>query len=802
MDVGGGVGALGAVAGSSSRALVQLCGEVLLQEPPTRQPGIVRAGAAVGLELLDLLLNPDHVVRATEQLTLRNTLILGRRVHLDIALDRLSRRNEEKATQLSALISGRMVSNDDRVATDERLWLPLDSVPRPLSVPVMVSDSRGRALTRPPQREVRLALEAALHHILRESLQAHPDFGVDDTAVHVIMNDDVRACWLLQSALVAVCETGPGTHRSAERQRAVARRLPGIDIAGLHAGGREPQGDPRALRAALDQLVQQEKDDHRTVALAVLHDALAADEPFLGLVDLVHRHDFVVASLDRSVRDQSVEYDLPDSEAQRAPLVERSFGRARRMMDPREHNYTVHMLVPLPENLPQYNLCVRAPAEADGQPDGEVSLIAAIHYDGHPGQGAIDAISACADELARTVETTAETAAGTTDEAEDDGAADAATGDPGEAGGPGGPGGEPDPRVRKVQFIAASATAALDRLERIVDLQDQATDELAVRWARASTWTVRQSVSELNDAIATARWRLRVARHVLDSAVPATVHRQAQEAACALRSVVDSVEHRLLALQLVSSEVPGQEVGRIRINQARLASRFAPHPRLVEVWATVSDEAQPYFATAVVQPLGLAALVYIVGSLLLDTARWPVYLSQPLTTAILSGGPDAIVAVLLLIPAFAMATTGLPERRSVAGVLRQPARLFVFGAVVMLCLTAIMVSTQVGTQVGDPHDQALHPHLMLWTFRASLFFFLGWTVWAALALALRRRFVWRPKGLRSLFGTEMFDRYGRPMPDSRLTRLRRLFAYARKTPDAEFDLSLPSQSFPAHRREL
>jgi hypothetical protein len=771
---------------------VQLCGEVLLQEPPTRQPGIVRAGAAVGLELLDLLLNPDHVVRATEQLTLRNTLLLGRRVHLDIALDRLSRRNEEQATQLSALISGRMVSNDDRAATDERLWLPLDSVPRPLSVPVMVSDSRGRALTRPPQREVRLALEAALHHILRESLQAHPDFGVDDTAVHLIMNDDVRARWLLQSALVAVCETGPDTHRSAERQRAVTRRLPDVDIADLHAGGREHHVDPRRLRAALDQLVQQEKDGHRTVALAVLHDALAADGPFLGLVDLVHRHDFVVASLDRNVRDQSVEYDLPDSEAQRAPLVERGFGRARRMIDPREHNYTVHMLVPLPENLPQYNLCVRAPAETDGQPDGEVSLIAAIHYDGHPGQGAIDAISACADELARTVEAAtgpAGAASGEADEVDESDEVDEASG-------------EVDPRVRKVQFIAASATAALDRLERIVDLQDQATDELSVRWARASTWTVRQSVSELNDAIATARWRLRVARHVLDSAAPATVDRQAQEAACALRSVVDSVEHRLLALQLASSEVPGQEVGRIRINQARLASRFAPHPRLVEVWATVSDEAQPYFATAVVQPLGLAALVYIVGSLLLDTARWPLYLSEPLTTAILSGGPDAIVAVLLLIPAFAMATTGLPERRSVAGVLRQPARLFVFGSVVMLCLTAIMVSTQVGTQVGDPHDQALHPHLMLWTFRASLFFFLGWTAWAALALALRRRFVWRPKGLRSLFGTEMFDRYGRPMPDSRLNRLRRLFAYARKTPDAEFDLSLPSQSFPAHRREL
>jgi hypothetical protein len=773
MDVG-----IGAAATGASRALFQLCGEVLLEPPPLRQPGIVRPGAAVGIELLDLLLNPDHVVRTTELLTLRNTLTMGRRVLLDISLDRLSRRDEERATQLSALISGRPQGLDERAPADDRLWLPLDTVPRPLSVPVLVSDGLGKPLTRPPQREVRLALEAALYQILRESLRAHPDFDAEESPVNTIMRQDDRARWLLQQALVAVCEVGPDTPRSSARDNAVDKCLPHLDVAGL---------DATARFVALDQLAHDVDDEHRRIALKVLRDALSANDAFLRLVDLVHRNDVVVASLDRKVRDQSVQYDLPDSEALRESVIQDRVERNRRMLDPREHNYTVQILVPLPENVPQYNLCVGASTGPDTEEGSEVSLIAAIRYDDHPGRGAIDAISACADELDRMFE-----------------------GDP-EPTGRGGSGAEdgtlldPDPQVRKVRFISSRAKAALDRLERIVDLQDQAAHELSARWRRASTWTVQQSVSQLNGVTGTARRRIRTARGELESAPPTRVREQAGRAADALRGTAASMDHRLLGLQLASSEVPGQEVARLRINQARLASRFAPTPRYVEVWATVSDEAQPYFYNAVVQPLGLAVLVYLVGSLLFDTGRWPVHLTHGLSTAVLAGGPDAIVAVLLLIPAFALTRTGLPQRRSVAGVLRRPARLFVFGSVAMLCLTAIMVATQVGTQASDDHadaEDALHPHLLLWTFRVALFFFLAWTVWATVALLLRRRFVWRPKGLKSIFGAETFDREtGRLVPDGGLTRLRRFFAYDGKAPDAVFDLTLPSQSFPSHRRD-
>jgi len=118
--------------------------------------------------------------------------------------------------------------------------------------------------------------------------------------------------------------------------------------------------------------------------------------------------------------------------------------------------------------------------------------------------------------------------------------------------------------------------------------------------------------------------------------------------------------------------------------------------------------------------------------------------------------------------------------------------------VVTLCLSAIMVATQVATEPGTPQDEAadsLHPDLMLWTFRGTLAFFLGWTLWATVAWRLRHRYVQRPKGLRALFGSEAGG------GDGRLRRWLRLLGYGRKAPDAELDLRLPSQSFPSRRRD-
>jgi hypothetical protein len=255
------------------------------------------------------------------------------------------------------------------------------------------------------------------------------------------------------------------------------------------------------------------------------------------------------------------------------------------------------------------------------------------------------------------------------------------------------------------------------------------------------------------------------------------------------------VDHPLLGMQLISSELPGEEVARIRIGRSMLASRERPQPRFLEVWATVSDEARPYAPSALGPPLILALMMYVVGALLFDALTWPVRTTDTLDRAVAAGTADAVVAVLLLVPAFALTQFRLPGRWSVPGRLRMPARVFVLGAVAALGAAATVVATQVGRTNG-------HPHLVVWTFRVALVGFLLWAAWERVASSLHVHYAWRPKGLKPVFGGDDLEPgTTRPGPGrgprSWSSRLRRGVAYDSKAPDAEFDLTLPTRSFPS-----
>ncbi len=229
---------------------------------------------------------------------------------------------------------------------------------------------------------------------------------------------------------------------------------------------------------------------------------------------------------------------------------------------------------------------------------------------------------------------------------------------------------------------------------------------------------------------------------------------------------------------------------------------------MLEVWATISDEAVPYGYNALGPSLAVAALIYLTGRLLFDTWLWvwpPHSLRLPAVT-LDTGASDAIVAVLLLVPAFAVTQFGVPDRWSVAGRLRRPARLFVMWEIATLGVTAMVVATQVGS--GDPASADGHPYLVLWVFRAALAVFVAWSAAASLAWGLRRRYAWRPKGLKLHFGAETFARppargRGRRWwwPGRRpgwLVRALERIRYDNKAPDAEFDLTLATRAFPSH----
>ncbi len=776
-----------------SRVLYQWCGAMLGREPPIRQPAILRPGAAIGLELLDLLLDPQHVVRVTDEVMLLSTVVLGRRFQVDVSLDRLSRQKEEGATELWGLISGApsppgSVGPGGAVGglapagpVERQLWLPLVTVPRPVEVPVAVYASDGSPLARPPQHEVRLALEAALYHILRESLRSHPTFDEPGSPVNALMRHDDPARWLLQAALVEMCEAAPNSLRSLEREAAVRDRLAagGVDLGGLDRGA--------DLAPHLPVLVDREPPGHRRLALEVLCEALAGDDAFLELVDLVYSNYVVMAGVDPRVRDHSLHFSFANIEALEESVNKSRLLRNRRTLDPREHNYTVHFAVPLPGNVRAYRLHVSAPGDRSDAGQNEVNLVAGLRFGDHPGRSAIDAVRTCAAELAEMSRR---------------------DGDDGD--------GDPDPRDGEVhgrivryalRFVAGRALAALAELEAVVEVQARAAVEMEDRWRSAPAWTITRAVARLGAVIWEARNRLDEARKCLEGLLvedpddpdgvdepddPASVgasEMRAADLSRALVAVADAMEDPLLGFQVVSADLPGQEVARIGVNQPKVASRAAPRPQLLDVWATVSDEAQPYGVSSLLPPIGLTVFVYLVGALLFDAVFWPWHIRGTLDESVLGGTADAIVAVLLLVPGFAVTQMRLPARRSVSGLLRRPGRVFVIAAVVMLSLSAIVVAVQVGrtpAQAGSAGSDSSHPYLVLWTFRGAMYVFLVWSAWALVAWGLRGRNVWRPKGLPVLFGPEPFER------DRWWARVA---SFERKDPDATFDLASPGRPF-------
>ena len=732
-----------------NQVLHELFGEVIQNRPWTRQPPIARAGVVAGLELFDLLLHPDHVVRATEELTFVDSLVLRRACRVDIDLDRISTQRERGASQLSALLWERPPSGD-RHRTRGRLWTSLLYIPRPVATPVDVHEVGGDIQPRPPQREIRAVLEAALYHLLRESLRGQIEFKDPTSPVSQLLRRDDLARWTLQAAILAVCESGIGSPHSDQRRHDV-----------LAATGRDHLAD--VSHDDLARLVHDERDPHVQLALRVLHEEVAAMPAFLDLVETVYRSYFVVAGLDPSHRDQSLRFDLPDAHALPTSEV-RSFGRrTRRMLDVREHNFTARIHLPVPAGIGQYRLHISGSLDAAAKPETAISVMAAATFDPPPAKRALDILTYCQALLDREL-------AAWRDSAE---------------------GGTAPIRVHTIRFAVAHARAALRTIERITAQQLSGADDLQARWAqvdtRASVWQLdrfRARIERLNEVTTVA------AHHVggLAESPTAVADGGAVDAAAAalarVVAVMDDVDDRDLDLHLASEDLPGRDAGRIRVNRPFLAGAPESEVTAVDVWATLSDEARHYAAGVLVPPLGLLAMVWIFGAFLLRSATWPFTypIGAGFADQVLGRQADALVAVLLLIPGISLAQIDQPTATSVRGSLRRIARWEVYTAVIVLSISAIVVATSTGVESGTRSDL----RLVVWTLRGAASVFVVWLVWSLAAWRLRGRYVWRPKGVSRLLGR------GRRGP-----RLVRYLRYDHKGVDAEFDLADPGRALPA-----
>jgi hypothetical protein len=700
----------GSIAGERmvNRVLCELFGEIVLSDPCHRQPRIVRPGVAAGLELLDLILNPDHVVRTTEDLSFAGALALRRQFRVDVMLDRVSSQREAGASQLAALLSERTAMDAGRAA---RLWTPLLHIPRPVVVPIDLYDSDGLLLPRPPQNEIRTLLEAAVYHLLRESLYADPDFEREDSQLGLLLRTADVARWTLQAAVLAVCESSTARPRSQRRVDAVLAAAGGTDVAQLD--------DER-----LAKVVEDVQDPDKRLALAVLHGKVAWLPALLELVELIQGNYFIIAGLDPAHRDHSVRFALPDVEASPASPDRRLVHRIQQMLDPRDHNFTARIRLRVPTGVGQYRVQLTSSVDAEGESETSMAVVATLSLRPRPAGQDLAAIRSCRDRLCDDLARL------------------------------------PGHDRTTVNYEATEAWEALQSLRALAAEQRSRASDMRMRWSGVSSrlfgWQARDledSADALLTAVAAAS---ACAEDLARLTSPLSVVREqgegdgdvralAQALVDALDGVTAAAADPLLDVHLSGDDAPGHEVGRIRVNRPVLRAAAHVEAKAMDVWVTMSDEALPYAASMLLPPLGLFAFVWLFGALLFESVFWMTSysLADGVRAGVLDRPADALAAILLLIPGIAVTLVRMPKTSSVRARLRRAARTQVYTAVATLGVCATVVATRAGS---DPTER-LDLLLVLRVLRGAGWVFAAWIAWSVCAWAVRGTFVWMPKGL-------------------------------------------------------
>lgn len=729
--------------------LAQLCGELLLLTPALAQPHL-RGGDGIGLELLDLLFSPDHVLRVDETLTLLDATRLGRRMSIDIALDRLAPQQEHAAAQLGTFIDERAVRDGPYGGVLGTLWLPLLLVPRPLVPIVEIKDAVGRLLPRPRQRDVRAVLVATAYHLFRNAFSKDHVGPEHSVALAEFDRRDHAARWLVQTALIQLSKDGRNSARSVLRTEKLGSR--GVL-------------QPGVVRPDLAKLIDSEDDEHRRNALIAVQEVIAPDDALLGVIDLFYSNYFVVVGLDRKTRHHHVECLLPDVEA-----IDRSSARFwrhhLRAFDPREHNFTVRAHIPVPLNVQQYRLNVDTASAQTAEPLS-VSLLAAVHFMEHPVQPALATTAICAEVL--------EAAAASLEASRSV---------------------EPDRGNKlaayRARYAAAEAHSSLETMGRLAGRRDRAAAELDASRPGMPRIAPVEAIKTLKDVADVAREHVNTAQERTRSVMsggPDTLDtdlvRQTSQAVTAAR---DALQDPLIGVATVGDEVPGGEVARMRLNQRDENDR---QPRAIDAWITASDECRSYAVTHVGPPLLIASLLYLIGAFVLREASWLWALDRSeVADKLTDARPVGIASLLLLVPAFALTHLHVPNQRDVAGVLRRPARMLVAAAIGALYVSAVVLATLLSASSASRTDV----DVVSWTLRFAVGGFLVWFLWSLWAWATRGRRVWHPKGLATLFvdlGTDHRRRLRTRRRRRRLPLLLR-FGYDRKIPDTTFDLTQPA----------
>jgi hypothetical protein len=308
--------------GPPRSALDHLKRRVLIEAIPLSAPRTGRA--ALGLNLLSLALDMEHVDRLTERLGLIDISHMSRTVQVDLSAAPFS------PHQQRALSTG-------TGPHAPRIWLPIARHTSRDLAPVVIRDGHGAVVPRLTQSATTSAMAEGLSRLFRMLLDADPRSQVkagSGSALQQIRHERHEARWLIQSALVIALRS-PST---------------GFD---RHTDSGQP-GAPLT-------------DPVRRLAVTALEEMFAEDfgldrgVPFLQMMHLLLTEHITVVAVPSDGTQTYLEYDAPMLPAERRrgtwPLLRRSGLTIRySTMIPRAVN-SYHVTLELPSEI-QVRRCI------------------------------------------------------------------------------------------------------------------------------------------------------------------------------------------------------------------------------------------------------------------------------------------------------------------------------------------------------------------------------------------------------------------------------------------------------------
>ncbi|MFF5287994.1 hypothetical protein [Paractinoplanes globisporus] len=512
------------------------------------------------------------------------------------------------------------------------LWVPVSRYSRRDLAPVAIRDSSGEVVPRLTHRDANRVTAAAFVALLSMLINAHEDVAAPASPIHQLRHTHQRSRWLIEAAITELIMVGSP----------VGQRLHSpLDHAALAPRGEGRPGDSRSVRAlalaGLDTLFPAEGGDHMMV-------------PFARLLQLATRQYILVAQLGLDRPRRFLTWEAPLLPAQHRPAPLQTL--AKNML-PVNREFVVEYETEIPRSVKAYHLTLEVRQEISVR-----RFLMSSNVD---------------DEFVEVLAQDLESVAGRAEPL----------------------GGHHKLLELEMQGIA-SRLAELGR-RRLIDLASYEAylARLPIPVGLGSAPPHRELTSdEVIAALSEGDCSLEVlAAFCAHYAADGLQHlARTGLAGEALVNIADGLRAAQVGWDVTTDNDPREHGAHAHWRRPSVElSPQSTEPVRAFAYMALADEAPALIESITRMVAGLALMVLGIGTLLSGGLDW-LYSSR-VADDFVPEQPDAVVAVLLLVPGLLLARLALPSTRSVLGQLHKYQRSLAAASVVVTTALAIAIGT-------------------------------------------------------------------------------------------------------------